>query len=106
MEDWLKQVKDNWNMIADSDWYQSLRTDEKITALVNAPQSAFHPKVFSLISKYIPDLKDKKILLPSSGDNHAAFAFALLGASVTSADDWKCNPMAALPAWLTIISQK
>lgn len=29
---------------------------------------------------------NKKVLLPSSGDNHAAFAFALLGADVTSAD--------------------
>lgn len=28
----------------------------------------------------------KKILLPSSGDNHAALAFALFGAKVTSAD--------------------
>ena len=28
----------------------------------------------------------KKVLLPSSGDNYAAFAFALLGTKVTSAD--------------------
>lgn len=46
---------------------------------------AFHPAVYDLISRYIPDLKSKKILLQSSGDNHAAFAFALLGAEVTSA---------------------
>ena len=31
-------------------------------------------------------MHNKKVLLPSSGDNHAAFAFALLGADVTSAD--------------------
>ena len=86
MEGWLKQVKDDWNKTADSEWYKSLRTDEKMEELVNNPISAFHPAVYELISKYIPDLKNKKILLPSSGDNHAAFAFALLGAKVTSAD--------------------
>ena len=34
MDEWLKQIKDNWNKTADSDWYQSLRTDEKIAELV------------------------------------------------------------------------
>lgn len=86
MEEWLKQVKDNWNETADSDWYQSLRTDEKIEALVKEPTNAFHPCVVQLINKYMPHLQGKKVLLPSSGDNHAAFAFALLGAEVTSAD--------------------
>ncbi|MBR3098934.1 MAG: class I SAM-dependent methyltransferase [Clostridia bacterium] len=86
MEDWLKQVKDGWNETADSDWYRSLRTEERLGALVRDPASAFHPAVFSLIGKYLPDLKGKKVLLPSSGDNHAAFAFALLGARVTSSD--------------------
>ena len=86
MDEWLKQVKDSWNETADSDWYQSLRTDEKIKELVNEPTNAFHPAVYQLINKYMPDLQGKKVLLPSSGDNHAAFAFALLGAEVTSTD--------------------
>lgn len=83
---WLKQVKDSWNDTSNSEWYQSLRTDDKIEKLISNPTSAFHPEVYTLISKYIPDLKGKKVLLPSSGDNHAAFAFAVLGAEVTSAD--------------------
>ena len=86
MENWLKQVKDNWNETADSDWYRSLRADENIEELVKEPASAFHPSVHQLINKYMPELRGKKVLLPSSGDNHAAFAFALLGAEVTSAD--------------------
>lgn len=86
MEEWLQQVKDDWNKTSDSEWYQSLRTDEKIEELLQNPVSAFHPAVYELISKYIPDLKNKRVLLPSSGDNHAVFAFALLGAKVTSAD--------------------
>ncbi len=86
MDELLKQVKDSWNETADSDWYQSLRIDEKIEKLVKEPSNAFHPEVHQLINKYMPDLHEKKVLLPSSEDNHAAFAFALLGAEVTSAD--------------------
>lgn len=86
MEDWLLQIKESWNKTSDSQWYQSLRTEEKIKALVESPKRAFHPAVYDLIQKYIPELKGKKVLLPSSGDNHAAFAFALMGAQVTSTD--------------------
>lgn len=86
MNDWLKQVKESWNETADSEWYQSLRTDKIVAKLVEKPISVFHKSVYNLINKYIPDLYNKKVLLPSSGDNHAAFAFALLGADVTSAD--------------------
>lgn len=86
MDEWIKQVKESWNKTADSEWYRSLRTDEKMEALAKEPSSAFHPTVYQLIKKYMPDLHGKKVLLPSSGDNHAAFAFALLGAEVTSAD--------------------
>ena len=86
MNEQLKQVKEKWNITADSEWYNSLRTEEKLNELVEHPETAFHPQVYSLIMKYLPDLKGKRILLPSSGDNHAAFAFALIGADVTSAD--------------------
>ncbi len=86
MNDWLEQVKSSWNHTSDSDWYQSLRTDQKIGELIKEPESAFHPDVFRLIKKYIPDLRSKKVLLPSSGDNHAAFALSLMGANVTSSD--------------------
>lgn len=86
MENWLKQVKKIWNETAESDWYQSLRTDEKIGELVSEPAKAFHPCVYQLINRYVPNFHGKRVLLPSSGDNHAAFAFALLGAEVTSAD--------------------
>lgn len=86
MEDWLKQIKNGWDETSDSSWYQSLRTDEKINELLLSPNLAFHPTVYQLINKYIPNLNGKKVLLPSSGDNHAAFAFAVLGAKVTSTD--------------------
>ena len=86
MNELLKQIKESWNKTADSDWYRSLRTNDKIEELIKKPDNAFHPSVYQLINKFVPDLHGKKVLLPSSGDNHAAFAFALLGAEVTSAD--------------------
>lgn len=86
MEDWLKQVQEQWNVTSDSAWYQSLRTQEVIDALAENPAAAFHPAVWALIGAYMPDCRGKRVLLPSSGDNHAALAFALMGAEVTSAD--------------------
>lgn len=82
----IGEVKAWWNRTSDSDWYRSLRTEERIGCLKEGPASAFHPAVYGLIRKYLPDLENLRILLPSSGDNHAVFALALLGAQVTSAD--------------------
>ena len=80
------RIKDFWNETSDSEWYRSLRTDESISRLKEKPESAYHPAVIELIRRYLPDMKGRNILLPSSGDNHAAFAFAMMGARVTSAD--------------------
>ena len=80
------KIKAYWNETSDSEWYRSLRTDEKIRHLKEKPESAFHPAVYELIRKYLPDPEGRHILLPSSGDNHAAFALAMMGAHVTSAD--------------------
>lgn len=82
----IDEIKEHWNKVSDSQWYRSLRSSEKIDALFAEPERAFHPGVMRLIHRYMPVLKDKRVLLPSSGDNHAAFAFALMGASVTSSD--------------------
>ena len=80
------EVKKYWNGISDSEWYQSLRTEERLGKIKENPKTAFYPGVLELMEKCIGEFKGKKILLPSSGDNHAAFAFALMGAKVTSAD--------------------
>ena len=80
------RIKAFWNETSDSEWYKSLRTDEKIRGLKEKPESAFHPAVYELIRKFLPEVKGRHILLPSSGDNHAAFAFAMMGAHVTSTD--------------------
>ncbi|MBO4305597.1 MAG: class I SAM-dependent methyltransferase [Clostridia bacterium] len=80
------RIKAYWNETSDSEWYSSLRTYERIGRIKEKPESAFHPAVNELIRKYAPDMRGRRVLLPSSGDNHAAFAFSLMGAQVTSAD--------------------
>lgn len=84
--DMADRIRAYWDETSDSAWYRSLRTGERIAALKERPESAFPPAVYALIRKYLPDLKGRRILLPSSGDNHAAFALAMMGAQVTSAD--------------------
>lgn len=55
MEDLLKEVKDRWNETPDSEWYKSLRTDEKMEKPINNPISAFRPVAYALITKYIQE---------------------------------------------------
>lgn len=86
MDDYLYEIKQCWNETADSDWYKSSRTNERIEQIIRNPQSSFHPTTFRLIEKAMPNLSGKRILVPSSGDNHAVFSFALLGAKATSTD--------------------
>ncbi|MBQ5316456.1 MAG: class I SAM-dependent methyltransferase [Oscillospiraceae bacterium] len=86
MEEWEEEVRKHWDRVADSEWYKSLRTEERLDRLKKDPGTAFHPEMLSLLKKHMGSFAGKKILLPSSGDNHAAFAFALMGAKVTSAD--------------------
>ena len=86
MSDIIEEVRKYWNSVSDSEWYGSLRTDDRIQKLLDEPASAFHPGVLALIEKHVGSVDGKRVLLPSSGDNHAAFALALMGARVTSAD--------------------
>lgn len=83
--DELSEVQKLWDTYSNN-WYKRYRSKEVIDRIVNNPSSAFHPAVWSRMKEIIPSLKGKKICVPSSGDNHAVFAFAVLGARVTSCD--------------------
>ncbi|NQX59853.1 class I SAM-dependent methyltransferase [Paenibacillus qinlingensis] len=78
-------IKNSWNEWSET-WYQRYRGDDAISKIIKAPASAFHHKTFSMIQHALQNLQDKRICVPSSGDNHAVFAFHLLGAQVTSCD--------------------
>jgi len=67
--------------------YSELSHSKKMMArIAEDPANAFHHTTWELIRQYVPDLRGKKICVPSSGDNHAVFAFVMLGAQVTSCD--------------------
>ena len=59
---------------------------EDAETVIKNPERAFPFAIRPLIQKYMGDLRGKKILAPSSGDNKAVFGFHLLGAKVTSCD--------------------
>ncbi|BBH24289.1 hypothetical protein Back11_56340 [Paenibacillus baekrokdamisoli] len=85
MENHINIIKDSWNQWSGT-WYERYRTDEAISKIIKHPESAFHPTTYSMIKKAIPSLQGKRICVPSSGDNHAVFAFHMMGAKVTSSD--------------------
>lgn len=78
----VKKIWDEWS----ETWYPQYRTDQVIAKIINNPESAFHKTTYGMLRKVLPDLQGKRICVPSSGDNHAVFAFHLMGASVTSVD--------------------
>jgi len=81
-----EKIIEIWNKTSDSDWYKGYRTDSVIIKIIQNPKSTFHHTIWEMLSKNMPSFKNKKICIPSSGDNHAAFAFSILGAHVTSCD--------------------
>lgn len=77
--------KTSWNEGAAK--YSAINHSEKqMNRIIENPANAFHHVTWAMIQKYLPELRGKRICVPSSGDNHAVFAFALLGATVTSCD--------------------
>ena len=80
-----KTIAEMWNGWADE---SAANYEAETLHVLSNPASAFYnyDTVWKLISDFVPDLKGKKVLVPSSGNNKAAFAFCLLGAEVTSCD--------------------
>lgn len=60
--------------------------EERLAPVFRDPSAVFDPAVWALLRRYMPEMHGKRICVPSSGDHHAVFAFALLGAQVTSCD--------------------
>lgn len=57
-----------------------------LNPVLENPEKAFHTECLNLIQRHMGSLNGKRILVPSSGDNLAVYAFALMGAHVTSCD--------------------
>ncbi|WP_152396842.1 class I SAM-dependent methyltransferase [Paenibacillus guangzhouensis] len=81
----IKDVQEAWNRWSDTD-FAKYRSPDRIAKLITEPESAFHKTTYAMIREAFPSLEGKRICVPSSGDNHAVFAFHLMGAIVTSCD--------------------
>ena len=81
----INKNKISWNKGA-AKYSTFNHSDNFMNRILEDPTKAFHHTTWELISKSIPDLQGQNICVPSSGDNHAVFAFAMMGAHVTSCD--------------------
>ena len=81
----VEKNRKDWDAYSEK-WAAFNHSEKILRPVFDNPSRAFHSKTWELIRKYVPDLKGKRICVPSSGDNLAVFAFALSGASVTSCD--------------------
>ncbi|GHU81868.1 hypothetical protein FACS1894191_8780 [Clostridia bacterium] len=77
-------TRKDWDDYSDKYFAKANRDDYDIIAI--APERAFPAEVWGMLRAAFPDLRGKRVLVPSSGDNFAAFGFSLLGADVTSTD--------------------
>lgn len=80
-----QKIVDEWNSASDK-WFSNINYEEIFKMLYEDPYRGFPKAVGNIIKENFSSLKNKRILVPSSGDNIAVFAFSLLGARVTSTD--------------------
>jgi SAM-dependent methyltransferase/GNAT superfamily N-acetyltransferase len=78
-----QETKAHWNKSSD-DWYKAVKP--VINEIKEEPMKAFPSHLHKWFEATYPSLEGLNVLVPSSGDNTAAFAFHLLGARVTSVD--------------------
>lgn len=77
--------RQSWDDYSES--YQSFNhADRILLPVLENPEKAFHSACFRFLTKHAGDVKNKRVFVPSSGDNLAVYAFARMGAQVTSCD--------------------
>lgn len=75
----------SWNLGA-AKYSAKFHAPEILRRIDAQPETAFHPAMWAMLASRVPDFSGLRVCVPSSGDNHAVFAFARLGATVTSCD--------------------
>ena len=69
-----------------TDWWARLDEDGLWRRCAREPELAFAGGAFGLVREFAGDMPGKDVCVVGSGDNHAAFALAGMGANVTSVD--------------------
>ena len=81
----IHTAREEWNAYS-NEYFAENASEEIVGRIIKDPSRAFPAPVRDMIRSAYPDIRGKKVLVPSSGDNAAVFAFHLLGAAVTSSD--------------------
>lgn len=81
-EERQKELVENWNSRSD-EWYAQWDYEALFRELEKDPYIAFPKAIAAVMKEYVPDLKGKKVCVPSCGDSVAVFGFQALGAKVT-----------------------
>jgi len=79
-------IRASWDRQSDDHYQRQYSDAGAIERLKKDPWLGFPSQVVRIIKESFPSLQGIRVCVPSSGDNVAAFAFHLLGASVTSCD--------------------
>lgn len=75
----------NWDSFSES-YLRYKHSNKFVQPILDNPTTAFEPAAWAQIHQHFPSLAGKRVCVPSSGDNYAVLAFALMGAQVTSCD--------------------
>lgn len=81
----IRKNQADWNAYS-SAYTAYTHAEDKLEAIRHDPSSAFEGKAWAQIHRHFPDMTGVRVCVPSSGDNMAVFAFALMGAEVISCD--------------------
>ena len=81
----IEKNRKNWDAYA-GEYARFNHAPEILQPVLDDPAKAFHSATWNLLRQFFPDFRGRRVCVPSSGDNHAVFAFARLGAQVTSCD--------------------
>ena len=81
----VKKNMQNWDAYSDA-YLRFKHDDHFIRPILENPAHAFESACWAQLRSLFSDFSGKKVCVPSSGDNYAVIAFALLGAEVTSCD--------------------
>jgi len=80
------RIKDNWNERSDAYYAEEYSDKDTAAEIKKCPERGFPIAFLPVMKRFVPDLRGKKVCVPSSGDNVAVFALHLLGAEVTALD--------------------
>ena len=70
--------RQSWNDYAEA-YARHHHSAGMLSRILEDPVRAFHREVWALMRQYVPSMAGRSVCVPSSGDNLAVFAFALLG---------------------------